>query len=211
MTEDGLHPASLFQTKESNREWHVCANSEAQYPPSPGGFGETNAVPRGAGPATRQPSSKLSSHPINPTNEQSVCEKTPAGDGLHLGQIIAVQDNGEHLDDAQGYSSILSRLSSENLQSEFVIGSWVWVEKHLQHHLPPSSTTPLEPKSGPFIKEAHTSLHIGPNFDSYRDAGMLGMGLVFGRGERSVSASAVVGECDINLYQLDKEGPPADL
>lgn len=39
----------------------------------------------GTGPVTRHPSSKLSSHPINQTNEQSVCEKTSAGDTLHLG------------------------------------------------------------------------------------------------------------------------------
>ena len=42
----------------------------------------------------------------------------------------------------------------------------------LQRHLPPSaqppaSTTLLEPSGGPFIKEAHTSLHIGPNLDFY--------------------------------------------
>lgn len=39
----------------------------------------------GTGPTTRQPSSKLSSHPIKQTNEQSVCEKTSAGVTLHLG------------------------------------------------------------------------------------------------------------------------------
>lgn len=33
----------------------------------------------GPGPVTRQPSSKLSSHPIKQTHEQSVCEKASAG------------------------------------------------------------------------------------------------------------------------------------
>lgn len=47
MKGDGLHPARLFETKESNREWRVGASSETQYPLSPGGFGQTNAVPRG--------------------------------------------------------------------------------------------------------------------------------------------------------------------
>lgn len=47
MKGDGLHPARLFETKEANREWRVCASSETQYPLSPGGFGQTNAVPRG--------------------------------------------------------------------------------------------------------------------------------------------------------------------
>lgn len=36
-----------------------------------------------------------------------------------------------------------------------------------------ASTTPLEPSGGPFIKEAHTSLHIGPNFDSYHGRPLL--------------------------------------
>lgn len=47
MRGDGLHPARLFETKEPNREWRVCASSETQYPLSPGGFGQTNTVPRG--------------------------------------------------------------------------------------------------------------------------------------------------------------------
>ncbi len=36
MKGDGLHPARLFETKESNREWRVCASSETQYPLSLG-------------------------------------------------------------------------------------------------------------------------------------------------------------------------------
>ncbi|CAK6952022.1 hypothetical protein NQZ68_016198 [Scomber scombrus] len=50
MRGDGLHPARLFETEESNREWCVCASSETQCPLSPGGFGQTNAVPRGGVP-----------------------------------------------------------------------------------------------------------------------------------------------------------------
>lgn len=39
----------------------------------------------GTSPVTRQLSSKLSSRYTNQTNELSVCEKTSAGDSLHLG------------------------------------------------------------------------------------------------------------------------------
>lgn len=38
---------------------------------------------------------------------------------------------------------------------------------------PHTHTTPLEPSGGPFIKEAHASLHIGPNFDSYHGRPLL--------------------------------------
>lgn len=47
MRGDSLHSARLFETKEANREWRVCASRETQYPLSPGGFGQTSTVPRG--------------------------------------------------------------------------------------------------------------------------------------------------------------------
>lgn len=47
MRGDGLHPAQLFETKDSSREWRVFASSETECPLSAGGSRQTKPVPRG--------------------------------------------------------------------------------------------------------------------------------------------------------------------
>lgn len=47
MKGDGLHPARLFETKDSSREWRVCASSEMECPLRAGGSLQTKPVPRG--------------------------------------------------------------------------------------------------------------------------------------------------------------------
>ncbi|CAB1439023.1 unnamed protein product, partial [Pleuronectes platessa] len=130
----------------------------------------------GTGPVTRHQSSKLSSDPINQTNEQSVASNATS----------------------------------------------------LPPHSPPASTTLLEPPVGPFIKEAHTSLHIGPNLDFYHVGPLLvSDGLndsIYpikyrrqrwyawnGIGLRQRGAE-LVEECDISLWKKPGRGaPPSDL
>lgn len=48
MKGDGLHPARLFETEDSNREWGVCASSETEYPLSAGGSCQTKPVAKGS-------------------------------------------------------------------------------------------------------------------------------------------------------------------